>query len=125
MVPLLEEVTDFYRTQLSRHHEAVWYLHERGLRSSAVIEHMRIGYAPGRCLRAWQTQLGYQTSVLRQAGLVNSMGNDAFAHRIVFRWKAISMAEASGARHPTCSCRAARAACMDGSKCGDVPRSFS
>ncbi len=82
--PLLGEVTDFYRTQLSRHREAVWYLHERGLRSSAVIEHMRIGYAPGRCLRAWLTQLGYQTSVLRQAGLVNAMGNDAFAHRIVF-----------------------------------------
>ena len=82
--PWLDEVTDFYRTQLYRHREAVWYLHERGLRSSAVIEHLRIGYAPGRCLRAWLTQLGYPTSALRQAGLVNAMGNDAFAHRIVF-----------------------------------------
>ena len=45
---------------------------------------MRIGYAPGRCLRAWLIDLGYPTSVLRQAGLVNAAGNDAFVQRIVF-----------------------------------------
>jgi len=28
--------------------------------------------------------LGYPTSVLRQAGMVNAAGNDAFVQRIVF-----------------------------------------
>src|SRR5207253_10285282 len=36
------------RIQLHRHSEAVAYLHQRGIRSQALIEHMRIGYAPGR-----------------------------------------------------------------------------
>jgi DNA primase len=84
LAPLLEQVTDFYRIQLFRHRDAVSYLSDRGLRCSEVIEHMRIGYAPGRCLRAWLTQLGYPTSALRQAGLVNAEGRDAFTHRIVF-----------------------------------------
>jgi DNA primase len=84
LAPLLDQVTDFYRIQLFRHHDAVSYLQDRGLRSSEVIEHMRIGYAPGRCLRGWLTQLGYPISALRQAGLVNAAGNDAFTHRVVF-----------------------------------------
>jgi len=84
LAPLLDQVADFYRIQLFRHRVAVSYLQDRGLRSSEVIEHMRVGYAPGRCLRAWLTQLGYPASALRQAGLVNAEGNDAFTHRIVF-----------------------------------------
>ena len=84
LAPLLDQVTDFYRIQLDRHHDAVSYLQDRGLHCSGVIEHMRIGYAPGRCLRAWLTQLGYPASVLRQAGLVNAEGRDAFTRRIVF-----------------------------------------
>jgi DNA primase len=84
LAPLLDQVIDFYRVQLFRHHDAVSYLYDRGLHSSDVIEHMRIGYAPDRCLRAWLTDLGYPTAVLRQAGLVNVAGNDAFVQRIVF-----------------------------------------
>jgi DNA primase len=45
---------------------------------------MRIGYAPGRCLRAWLGQLGYAPPALHQAGLVNAGGYDTYAHRIVF-----------------------------------------
>ena len=59
VTPLLEEVTNFYRMQLSRHREAVAYLEQRGLHEPELIEHMRIGYAPGRCLRTWLNQLGY------------------------------------------------------------------
>ena len=59
LAPLLHEVTGFYRMQLHRHGEAVAYLDQRGVRSSELIEHMRIGYAPGGCLRGWLTQLGY------------------------------------------------------------------
>jgi DNA primase len=84
VMPLLEQVTNFYRTQLTRHREAVSYLQQRGLRTSEVIDHMRIGYAPGRCLRAWLGQLGYAPPALHQAGLVNANGYDTYAHRIVF-----------------------------------------
>ena len=84
VAPLLQQVSNFYRMQLPRHSEAVLYLHQRGLRSPEVIEHMRIGYAPGRCLRAWLMQLGYSLPVLCQTGLVNASGHDTFSHRIVF-----------------------------------------
>jgi DNA primase len=84
VTPLLEEVTNFYRMQLSRHREAVDYLEQRGLHAPEILEHMRIGYAPGGCLRAWLNQLGYPLQVLRQAGLVGANGCDAYTHRIVF-----------------------------------------
>jgi DNA primase len=45
---------------------------------------MRIGYAPGGCLRGWLTQLGHPLPALRQVGLVTDAGYDAFVHRIVF-----------------------------------------
>lgn len=82
--PLLRQAADFYRVQLNRHAEAVAYLYQRGIRSPELIEHMRIGYAPGGCLRGWLTQLGYPLQILRQAGLVTASGYDAYMHRIVF-----------------------------------------
>jgi DNA primase len=84
VTPLLDEVTSFYRMQLSRHREAVSYLQQRGLHTPEVLEHMRIGYAPGRCLRVWLSQLGYALPALHQAGLVNAHGYDTYSHRIVF-----------------------------------------
>jgi DNA primase len=84
MAPLLHEAAGFYRMQLHRHGEAVIYLHQRGVRSPDLIEQMRIGYAPGGCLRGWLTQLGYPLHTLQQAGLVTSLGYDAYMHRIVF-----------------------------------------
>jgi DNA primase len=82
--PLLREATEFYRMQLHRHSEAVAYLYQRGVRSSEVIEHMRIGYAPGGCLRGWLTQLGYSCMALREAGLATGAGYDTYMHRVVF-----------------------------------------
>src|SRR5262249_56448842 len=82
--PLLNEVSRFYRVQLHRHSEAVAYLYQRGIRSWATIELMRIGYAPGGCLRGWLTQLGHPLPALHQAGLVTGLGYDAFVRRIVF-----------------------------------------
>ena len=81
---LLHETAGFYRMQLHRHEEAVAYLYQRGVRSPELVEHMRIGYAPGGCLRGWLTQLGYPLQALRQAGLVAGAGYDAYTHRIVF-----------------------------------------
>ena len=82
--PLLQKVASFYRMQLHRHAQAVAYLHHRGLRSPELIEHMRIGYAPGGCLRGWLTRLGYTLPNLHQAGLVSAVGYDTYMHRIVF-----------------------------------------
>jgi DNA primase len=83
--PLLHQAVSFYHMQLHRRVEAVAYLQQRGIRSPELIEHMRIGYAPGgSCLRRWLTQLGYPFPALRQAGLVTAIGYDAYMHRIVF-----------------------------------------
>ena len=84
LAPLLNAVIEFYRIQLQRYNEAVAYLDKRGVHSSEVVEHMRIGYAPGRCLRSWLTQLGYPLSVLQQAGLINAAGYDSYIRCIVF-----------------------------------------
>lgn len=84
LAPLLDEVAGFYRMQLHRHSEAVAYLYRRGVSSPELIEHMRIGYAPGGCLRAWLTDLGYSVESLRQAGLVTVAGYDTYRRRVVF-----------------------------------------
>jgi DNA primase len=81
---LLDEASRFYRVQLERHSEAVAYLCQRGIHSWATIELMRIGYAPGGCLRGWLTRLGHPLPALRQAGLVTGLGYDAFVRRMVF-----------------------------------------
>jgi DNA primase len=81
---LLHEAERFYRIQLHRHSEAVAYLYQRGIRSWSTIEIMRIGYAPGGCLRGWLTQLGHSLPALHQAGLITSKGYDAYVRRIVF-----------------------------------------
>jgi DNA primase len=84
LAPLLHEAAGFYRMQLHRHGEAVAYLHQRGVRSPELIEHMRIGYAPGGGLRGWLMQMGHPLQVLRQSGLVTAVGFDAYRHRLVF-----------------------------------------
>ena len=84
MAPLLQDAAGFYRMQLHRHGEAVAYLHQRGVCSPELIEHMRIGYAPGGCVRGWLMQLGYPLAALRQAGLITAPGYDAHTRRIVF-----------------------------------------
>ena len=81
---LLHEAARLYRIHLHRHEEAIEYLYQRGINSPALIEHMRIGYAPGGCLRGELMQLGYPLRDLRQAGLVTAAGYDAYIHRIVF-----------------------------------------
>lgn len=84
MDSLLTDVIKFYQVQLHRHSEATAYLLQRGVRQPELVEQMRIGYAPGGCLRAWLMGLGYPLSDLQQAGVVTRKGFDAFAHRIVF-----------------------------------------
>ena len=84
LAPLMQDAVNFYRLQLERHSAAVAYLDQRGIRSPEVIDHMRIGYAPGACLRRWLMELGHPLEALSQAGLVTSGGYDTYVHRIVF-----------------------------------------
>jgi DNA primase len=50
---LLEHAYGFYQRQLARSGEAHAYLTMRGIYDPAVVERMRIGYAPGACLRGY------------------------------------------------------------------------
>jgi DNA primase len=84
LAPLLPEAAAFYSLQLHRHSQAVAYLLQRGIRSPELIERMRIGYAPGGCLRSRLMQLGYPLAALHQAGLITAVGYDAYVNRIVF-----------------------------------------
>ena len=97
---LLEDTTRFYQLQLHRHPEAVEYLQQRGLCRPEVIEEFRIGYAPGRCLRAWLMRLGYPLGQLQQTGLVNADGHDTFSHRIVFPLAGNLYGRSTGAAAP-------------------------
>ncbi len=98
--PLLHEAAGFYQMQFHRHAEAVAYLLQRGLHQAEVIEELRIGYAPGRCLRAWLTSLGYPLESLQQAGLVNAEGHDTYSHRIVFPLEGNLYGRSTGAATP-------------------------
>lgn len=80
---LFGAAADFYHVQLHRHRQGSDYLLRRGVRTPEVIEHMRLGYAPGACLRHALLQTGYPLASLRQAGLVNAAGYDTFCRRIV------------------------------------------
>lgn len=84
LAPLLNAVVDCYRIQLHRYNEALAYLDQRGIHSFQVIEHMRIGYAPGGCLRSCLLQLGYPLSITQRTGLINASGHDSYSRRIVF-----------------------------------------
>ena len=52
---LLPDVVTFYQIQLHRHAGAGAYLLQPGVHRAELIEKLCIGYAPGRCLRAWLT----------------------------------------------------------------------
>jgi DNA primase len=81
---VLEQTAAFYQQQLDRYPEARRYLEQRGLRDPAVIQELRIGYAPGGSLRRHLTAQGYSCDLLQRLGLLNSQGCDAFYRRVIF-----------------------------------------
>lgn len=81
---LLEQTAGFYQMQLHRHPEAAEYLERRGLRDSALIEELDIGYAPGGNLRRHLATQGYSLEQLLDVGLINHQGRDAFCRRLIF-----------------------------------------
>jgi DNA primase len=81
---VLHKTAAFYQQQLDHYPEAMRYLHQRGLQDPALIKELQIGYAPGGSLRRHLTAQGYGFDLLRQFGLLNWQGADAFYQRIVF-----------------------------------------
>jgi DNA primase len=81
---VLAQAAAFYQQQLDHHPDALSYLKRRGLDDPILIKELEIGYAPGGCLRRHLTALGYSFDMLRQSGLLNVNGSDAFYQRIVF-----------------------------------------
>ena len=81
---VLESTATYYQQQLGNYPEALSYLNKRGLRDPALIRELDIGYAPGGSLRRHLTAQGYTFDLLRQVGLLNGNGSDAFYQRIVF-----------------------------------------
>lgn len=81
---ILDHTAAFYQVQLDRHPEAVWYLDRRGLRDSALIEELGLGYAPGRNLLPHLAARGYGLDLALRTGLISPRGGEAFCRRIVF-----------------------------------------
>jgi DNA primase len=81
---LLDRTYDFYRGQLARSETAQAYLAGRGIRDRAVIGRMRIGYAPGACLRGHLMQLGYGRQALLERGLLDERSRDCFFRCLTF-----------------------------------------
>ena len=81
---VLRQASAFYQQQLDRHPEAQRYLEQRGVRDSALIRELQIGYAPGGSLRRHLTAQGYSLDGLRHTGLLNLQGHDAFYQRVLF-----------------------------------------
>jgi DNA primase len=82
---LLCDAVTFYQHQLQRHQEALDYLHQRGLRDPEILRQLRLGYAPGGCLRGHLLSVcGHRFDRLVNLGLINQKGQDCFFHRIIF-----------------------------------------
>jgi DNA primase len=100
---LLNHTYCFYQRQLMRFGDALACLAKRGIHDRAVIERMRIGYAPGACLRGYLAQLGYSRQDVATGGLVDPRGRDRF-----FRCLTFPLAEAGnqyGRTITNCLCR--------------------
>jgi DNA primase len=81
---LMQATYRFYRQQLPHSAEAGAYLARRGVGAPSVIERMRIGYAPGGCLRRHLLGLGFAYQMLVDYGLIDERGRDRFFRRVIF-----------------------------------------
>src|SRR5260370_37504187 len=69
---------------MGRFDNARAYLGARGIQDRVVIERMRIGYAPGACLRGYLERLGYSRQALLECGLTDERGRDGFFRCLTF-----------------------------------------
>lgn len=78
------DACDFYQHRLRGNLDAQCYLRSRGIESPEVIERMRIGYAPGGCLRAYLEGLGHSRRAIAASGLTDAQGRDRLWNAITF-----------------------------------------
>ena len=78
------DACDFYQHHLQCNIEAQCYLRRRGIESPEVIERMRIGYAPGGCLRAYLEGLGHSRRAVAASGFTDTQGRDRLWNAITF-----------------------------------------
>lgn len=81
---LLTATFDFYQQQLKHFPEAGAYLARRGIHCQETMARMRVGYAPGACLRAHLESLGYAPAQLHRAGVIDDHGRDRFWRCLTF-----------------------------------------
>lgn len=80
---LWKDACSFYQAQLHRDCEAQAYLDRRGI-GAETVDRMRIGYAPGGCLRAYLEELGYSRAAIVESGLTDTQGRDRLRRAITF-----------------------------------------
>jgi DNA primase len=81
---LWSDACDFYQHQLRSNLDAQCYLRSRGIEDREIVEEMRIGYAPGGCLRAYLEDLGYSRAAMVSSGLIDAQGRDRLWRAITF-----------------------------------------
>jgi DNA primase len=81
---VLEHTYQFYQWHLARCAGAQQYLGERGIYDPAIVERLRIGYAPGACLHGYLQGLGVERQALTLCGLVDQQGRDTFFRSLTF-----------------------------------------
>ena len=81
---LWNDTCDFYQHQLRCNLDAQSYLRSRGIEDREIVERMRIGYAPGGCLRAYLQDLGYARAAIVSSGLIDAQGRDRLWRAITF-----------------------------------------
>ena len=81
---LWSDACDFYQHQLRYRLDAQSYLRSRGIEDQEIIDRMRIGYAPGGCLRAYLEDLGYARAAMVSSGLIDAQGRDRLWRAITF-----------------------------------------
>jgi DNA primase len=81
---LWSDACAFYQHQLNVNLEAQSYLRSRGIEDPEIVERMRIGYAPGGCLRAYLEDLGYARAEIVCSGFIDVQGRDRLWRAITF-----------------------------------------
>ena len=81
---LMDDTYGFYQRQLVHCDNVLAYLAKRGIHDRAVLERMRIGYAPGACLQGYLARRGYSRQELIARGLVDERGRDCFFRCLTF-----------------------------------------
>jgi DNA primase len=99
---LMEHTYRFYQRQLAQSEEARAYLESRGIYDGTIIERMRIGYAPGACLRLYLNRLGYGPDELMQSGLMDACGRDTFFRSVTFPLPQTANLYGRSLAHPLC-----------------------